>query len=343
MAEKDDIILGLESSCDETAGALLRGGREVLAQFVASQIDLHRQYGGVVPEVACRAHMECLLPGVKRILDEAKITPADISAIAVTNRPGLIGALLIGVTAAKALALAWEVPLIGVNHVEAHIAAARFAEPELRPPYVALVVSGGHTNVYYIPDEATYECRCQTRDDAAGEAFDKVAKILGLGFPGGPRIEKAAKTGNPKAFHWKNSCLPKTGDDFSFSGIKTGVLYAARGQENQMRGPVLLDEKGVADAAASFQRAVVHALVTRTLAVAQETGAKWIALGGGVAANGYLREEMARAAEKIGARVAIPPMNLCTDNAVMIAARGQELLAAGKIDHLGIEALARGK
>ncbi len=320
MTEVPGPILGLESSCDETAAAILAADGRVLAQFVASQIDLHREYGGVVPEIACRAHMECLLPGLKRLFDEAGVTPAELAAVAVTNRPGLIGALLVGVTAAKSLSLAWNKPLIGVSHLEAHIAACTYSHPEMTFPFVALVVSGGHTNVYNLPAEGVYELWGATRDDAAGEAFDKVAKILDLGFPGGPVVQKAAEKGNPKAFPWRDTCLTEDERTLSFSGLKTAVLYAARGQKAGRKGPLLLDTQGVADAAASFQAAVVHALVRRTCAAARQLGVKWIALGGGVAANKPLREELTRAAQAEGRQVAIAPMSLCTDNAVMVAA-----------------------
>lgn len=336
------LILGLESSCDETAGAIVRDGREVVGEFVASQIDLHRKFGGVVPEVACRAHMECLLPGVEALLDESGVHPQSLDAVAVTNRPGLIGALLVGVSAAKGLALAWGKPLVGVHHIEAHIAAAHLAEPQLELPFVALVVSGGHTTIFHIDQNEEYTILGQTLDDAAGEAFDKAAKLLGLDYPGGPAIQRAAEGGNPKAFHWKNACLPDDGVNFSFSGIKTAVLYAARGQNGGRKGPLVLDAAGVADAAASFQRAVVHALVSRTIAAAKKTGVKWIAVGGGVAANRALREKLARAAERVGCRVAIPPFPLCTDNAVMIAARGAALFAQGQVDDLALQAFARG-
>ncbi len=335
------IILGIESSCDETAGAIVQGGREVMAQFVASQLDLHRRFGGVVPEIACRAHMEAMLPGLQTIFADSGITPRSLDAIAVTNRPGLIGALLVGVSAAKALALAWDKPLIGVDHIEAHIAAGSMIEPEMSYPFVALVVSGGHTNVFHVTGPGTYDCLHQTLDDAAGEAFDKVAKILGLGFPGGPAIEQAARTGNPRAYPWRNTCLPKGENNFSFSGIKTAVLYTARGQNQGRKAPLRLTPGEVADAAASFQRAAVHALVTRTIASARQFNVKWIALGGGVAANSLLRREMTDAAGKIGCKIAIPPMALCTDNAVMVAARGHELLQAGKVDDLDLETCAR--
>lgn len=340
----ENLILALESSCDETAGAIMRNGREVLAEFVASQVDLHRAYGGVVPEVACRAHMECLLPGVDTLLHDAGVEPAQLDAVAVTNRPGLIGALLVGVSAAKALALAWDKPLIGVDHIEAHIVAARLAEPELEPPFVALVVSGGHTNLYLIDgtnggrDGMT--CLASTLDDAAGEAFDKAAKLLGLGFPGGPRIEAAARNGDPKAYAWHKSCLPSDGVNFSFSGLKTAVMYTARGRAGR-KGPLLLDEQGVADAAASFQAAVTNALVTRAMEAAEKNGVRWLALGGGVAANGYLRGAIANAAAARDIRVAIPPMSLCTDNAVMVAARAYDLFKAGVRDGLDLETVAR--
>ncbi len=338
------LILALESSCDETAGAIVRDGRDVLSQFVASQVDLHRAYGGVVPEVACRAHMECLLPGVDSLFRDAAVAPVDLSAIAVTNRPGLIGALLVGVSAAKGLAMAWDKPLIGIDHIEGHIAAAGLAEPELRAPYIALVVSGGHTNLYLVPEDnpgrGGMQRLASTLDDAAGEAFDKAAKLLGLGFPGGPRIEAAAKNGDPEAYAWRKTCLPPDGTNFSFSGLKTAVLYAARGRAGR-KGPLLLDEKGVADAAASFQEAVTHALTERTMRAADECRVGWIALGGGVAANGYLRAAMRAAAEKRGLRIAVPPMSLCTDNAVMIAARGAALYDAGVRDGLDLETAAR--
>ncbi|MCD8139474.1 MAG: tRNA (adenosine(37)-N6)-threonylcarbamoyltransferase complex transferase subunit TsaD [Planctomycetaceae bacterium] len=341
---KKSLLLALESSCDETAGAIVKDGRDVLAEFVASQVDLHRAYGGVVPEVACRAHMECLLPGVDALFKQAGVTPADLDAVAVTNRPGLIGALLVGVSAAKGLALAWDTPLIGVDHIEGHIAAAALAEPRLEAPYLALVVSGGHTNLYLVRElgagRGGMECLVSTLDDAAGEAFDKAAKLLGLGFPGGPRIEAAAKSGDGSVYDWRKSCLPPDGVNFSFSGLKTAVMYAARGRAGR-KGPLLLDDAGVADAAASFQESVTNALVTRTLEAAERHGVKWVALGGGVAANGYLRAALARAAAEKGLEVAIPPMSLCTDNAVMIAARAHELFVAGVRDTLSLETVAR--
>lgn len=338
------LILAIETSCDETAGALLRDGRETLAEFVASQVDLHRAYGGVVPEVACRAHMECLLPGVAKLFRDGGVEPRDLDAVAVTCRPGLIGALLVGVSAAKALALAWGKPLIGVDHIEAHIAAAGLACPELTAPYVALVASGGHSNLYLIRGSGSggedMRRLASTLDDAAGEAFDKAAKLLGLGFPGGPRIEEAARAGNPRAFPWLEAGLPPDGENFSFSGLKTAVMYAARGRAGR-KGSLILDKQGVADAAASFQEAVVHALVSRTLAAAARHRVGWIALGGGVAANARLRERLLAAAGERGLRMALPPLGLCTDNAVMVAARAARLFADGALAGLDLEAEAR--
>jgi len=288
--------------------------------------------------------MECLLPGIDRLFRETSVRPADLDAVAVTNRPGLIGALLVGVSAAKGLALAWGKPLVGVDHVEAHVAAAFVAEPDCAAPAVALVVSGGHTHLFRVTlDDAgleTYSPLAWTLDDAAGEAFDKAAKLLGLGFPGGPRMEKAAADGNPDAFPWRNAALPPDGKNFSFSGLKTAVLYAARGRGGRL-GPLLLDAKGVADAAASFQSAVVRALVERSLAAVERERVRWLAIGGGVAANGALRRAFVEEAERRDIRVAIPPMRLCTDNAVMVAARAHSLWAAGVRDGLDLEAAAR--
>jgi N6-L-threonylcarbamoyladenine synthase len=340
MTTGEPLILGVESSCDETSVALVRGG-ETLGVRVASQEELHREFGGVVPEVACRAHMEVLLPSLQSLLEETALRPDAIDAIAVTNRPGLIGALLVGLSAAKGLALGWRKPLVAVDHIEAHITAARLAEPALTFPFVALVVSGGHTTLYEVRGPDHYRYLGGTRDDAAGEAFDKVAAILDLPYPGGPSIERTARGGDEEAFPWRRACLPAEGLDLSFSGIKTAVLYAARGQRAGRKGPLLLDDDRVADAAASFQRAAVHALVTRALQAAETRGVDWIALGGGVAANGVLRATLTQEAQARGRRVAVPPIRLCTDNAVMVAARGAELYAAGRTDPLSCSAAAR--
>lgn len=336
------LTLGIETSCDETAVALLRGGRDVLADYVGTQIERHRAYGGVIPEIACRAHMEWLLPGLRDVLARADVRPERLDAIAVTHRPGLIGAVLVGVTAAKALALAWDKPLVGVDHIDAHIAAARFARPDFAPPHAALVVSGGHTQLHFVDDDATFTTRqiAGTLDDAAGEAFDKAAKLLGLGFPGGPRIEKTAEGGDPDRFPWKRTCLPPDGKNWSFSGLKTAVLHAARGVGKGRTAPLLLDAQGVADAAASFQRAVVFALVERTMEAMRGRGMRRLSLGGGVAANGALRRAFTEAAAREGVDLSIPPMGLCTDNAVMVAFRGAELRRAGVRDPLSLEAFS---
>jgi N6-L-threonylcarbamoyladenine synthase len=285
--------------------------------------------------------MEVLLPSLQTQMEENNITPDMIDAIAVTNRPGLIGALLVGVSAAKGLALAWKKPLIGVNHIEAHITAAHLAFPEIDFPFVALVVSGGHSAIFLVKSKSEYTLVGGTRDDAAGEAFDKAAAILELPYPGGPSIEKTAKNGNPKAYHWKNSCLTKDDTTLSFSGIKTAVLYTAKGQKAGRKGPLLLNEQEVADVAASFQRSVVHALVKRSVNLAKKHGVNWIAIGGGVAANSALREHMSKEAKKNGINTAIPPFNLCTDNAIMVASRGYELYMEGKLDSLDLGTNAR--
>jgi N6-L-threonylcarbamoyladenine synthase len=326
MADPDTLILGIESSCDETAVAILHDGREILAHKLASQSDLHRRFGGVVPEVACRAHMEVFLPLASEALAEAQVEAEQIDAIAVTNRPGLVGALLVGVAAAKGLALAWDKPLVGVDHIEAHISAARLVNPGISFPFVALVVSGGHTTLYLVRSPGEYEEVARTRDDAAGEAFDKAASALGLPYPGGPSIQRAAELGDDTAYDWRRACLPGDGLDLSFSGLKTAVLYAARGQARGRRDPLLLDEQGIADAAASFQTAIAHALVTRTMQVAKREAVDWVAIGGGVAANQRLRADLVEAADEAGVHLALPPMHLSTDNAIMVAARGHEVL-----------------
>lgn len=335
------LLLGIETSCDETSVALVRGGTEIVGARVASQTDLHRRFGGVVPEVACRAHMEAVLPLAEELFQECDTCHDELDGIAVTNRPGLIGALLVGLSAAKGLALAWSKPLVGVNHIEGHITAARLACPSITYPFAALVVSGGHTNIFLVHDPDRYEEVGGTRDDAAGEAFDKAAAILDLPYPGGPAIERAARGGNAKRFPWKRSCLVDDGASLSFSGIKTAVLYAARGQGGGRKGPLLLDAAGVADAAASFQRAAVFALVTRLIQAGRRHEVDWLALGGGVAANQALRAALQKEADAAGFAVAIPPFELCTDNAVMIAARGHELLAQGRTDDLALDAQAR--
>lgn len=321
----DLLVLGIESSCDETAAAVIAGGRRVLSNVIASQVDLFTQYGGVVPEIASRKHLELILPVIKEALAEAKVTLEQIDAIAVTHGPGLVGALLVGLSAAKALAFAQEKPLIGVNHLQGHIYANFLVEEEPQFPLVCLIVSGGHTDLVYMKDHGQMELLGRTRDDAAGEAFDKVARSCGLGYPGGPAVEKLARQGNPD-----NVSLPKvrTDDpyDFSFSGLKTAVLQYVHKLEQ--KGEVL-DEQGRADLAASFQRVVTTALVERTVMAAQEKGVKQVIMAGGVASNGALRQAMGEALAPLGIRLGYPPPILCTDNAAMIGAAGHYLHVAG--------------
>ena len=308
-------ILAIETSCDETAAAVVENGRRVLSSVVSSQVDLHACFGGVVPEVASRAHVELLTPVVAEALLEAGVEGRELDAVAVTIGPGLIGALLVGISAAKAYSLAWGIPLVGVNHMEAHLHAAFLEEPDLQLPVVVLLVSGGHTLLIAMgsagPDEAfpfTYRLLGQTIDDAAGEAFDKVARFLGLGYPGGPAIDRLAVEGNPEAVRFPRA-MRDDGYDFSFSGLKTSVI-------NHVRKRPELD---VADIAASFQEAVVDVLITKARRAAEQLGAGGICIGGGVAANSVLRRRLAEVCAEDGIRAYVPSRALCTDNAAMIA------------------------
>ena len=317
------LVLGIESSCDETAAAVLAAGRRVLSSVVASQDDVHAPYGGVVPELASRRHIEVVVPVVERALADAGVRLADLDGIAVTHGPGLVGSLLVGCSMAKALAWVRRLPLVGVNHLEGHIFAAFVADDPPEYPFVALVVSGGHTALYHAPAPLRYALVGQTRDDAAGEAFDKVAKLLGLGFPGGPVVQRIAERGDPAALPLPLARMSDGGADFSFSGIKTAVsLHVKR------HGPLAPGE--VADVAASFQAAVVRALVRPTVRAALRLGVPRIVLTGGVAANGPLRAALAAEAASHGLRLHIPPPQLCTDNAAMITAAGAARLAAGE-------------
>jgi N6-L-threonylcarbamoyladenine synthase len=305
------VILGIETSCDETAASLVMGGSDVLSSIVSTQIDLHAQYGGVVPEIASRAHLELLNPVIARAFVEAGIEEARVDAVAATVGPGLIGALLVGVSAAKALALAWDVPFIGVNHLEAHLYAAFLEDPSLELPLVVLLVSGGHTMLIEMRGHGDYRLLGQTIDDAAGEAFDKVARYLGLGYPGGPAIDRAAEEGDPQAIAFPRAML-HDGLDFSFSGLKTAVVNHVRNHP----------DVSTYDVAASFQTAVVDVLVAKARRAARAVGAKGLVLGGGVAANSLLRERFRAAAEDEGIRSFLPSRVMCTDNAAMIAATG---------------------
>jgi N6-L-threonylcarbamoyladenine synthase len=309
-------FLALETSCDETAAAVFTDEPRILSNVVASQTDLHARFGGVVPEVAARAHLQRLLPVIDEALRRAGISLDQIGCVAVLNTPGLIGALLVGVSAAKMLALALGVPLVSANHIEAHIYACRVAAGRDIFPCVGLVVSGGHTTLFDCRDALHFTRLGATLDDAAGEAFDKVASLLDLGFPGGPAVERAARGGNPKAFALPRSFLHDDRLDFSFSGLKTAVLYTLRGQDG--RGTVDLSERR-ADLAASFQQAVVDVLAAKCRQALRRTGHARLAAGGGVTANRCLRDALRRMADEQGAELFIPPPELCTDNAAMAA------------------------
>ena len=307
----NDRILGIETSCDETAAAVVAGGRDVLSSVVSSQIDLHARFGGVVPEIASRAHVDLIVPVVAEAMLHAGVEGPDVAAVACTVGPGLIGSLLVGVSHAKALALVWGVPFVGVNHLEGHLYASFLEEPDLELPAVVLLVSGGHTLLILMEAPGRYRLLGGTIDDAAGEAFDKVARFLGLGYPGGPAIDRLSMEGDPHAVDFPRG-LKGEGFDFSFSGLKTSVITYVR------KHP----ELDVADVAASFQEAVVDVLVTKARAAAKETGAKAICLAGGVAANSSLRERTLDACIADGLHAYLPSRAMCTDNAAMIAAAG---------------------
>jgi tRNA N6-adenosine threonylcarbamoyltransferase len=310
-------ILGIETSCDETAAAIVDDGRIVRSSVVSSQVDLHARYGGVVPEIASRAHVELVNDVIGEALLEAGATLADVDAVAAVHGPGLAGALLVGVSAAKAIALATGVPYVGVNHHEAHIYAALLDDADLEPPLLTLIVSGGHTLLVAMDDHGCYRVLGQTVDDAAGEAFDKVARFLGLGYPGGPAIDRLAPTGNANAIGFPRPMLDD-GDDFSFAGLKTAVVQYVR------KHP----DSAVPDVAASFQAAVVDVLVTKLLRVAENTGIETVVIGGGVAANSALRDRLLDEGARRGLRVVVPAIGLCTDNAAMVASAAHWRLGA---------------
>ena len=311
--DESTLVLGIETSCDETAAALVMGGNDVVSSVVSSQIEIHADFGGVVPEIASRAHVETLNPVVARAIVEAGVDEGRIDAVACTNGPGLIGALLVGVSAAKTLALAWDVPYVGVNHLEAHLYSAFLEDPTLEFPLVVLLVSGGHTMLVEMQDHGRYRLLGQTIDDAAGEAFDKVARFLDLGYPGGPAIDAAALDGDPESMRFPRALTGDPDDlNFSFSGLKTAVMNHVR------KHP----DVASADVAASFQMAVVDVLVRKARRAAETVGATGIVLGGGVAANSLLREEMLGACAADGLRGFLPSRSMCTDNAAMIAATG---------------------
>lgn len=334
-------ILGIETSCDETCAAVVDDGRRVLSNVVATQTEIHRKYGGVVPEIASRAHLEALVPVVDEALEQAATRAADVDAVAVVHRPGLIGSLLLGVTAAKTLAWLHDVPLVGVNHIEAHIYAACLERDELPFPCIGLIVSGGHTSLYACDGPRAQTLLGATTDDAAGEAFDKVASILGLPYPGGPSIDLAAAGGSPKAVRFSRPWLSRDSFDFSFSGVKTAVLYHVRGQGAGAKDrPTDLTEQEIADVAASFQECVVDVLVGKTLRAAEARGLDRIIVGGGVAANRRLRARFQEAAEAAGLDLILPEMCFCTDNAAMVAGLAYHDVAAGRVAGLDLETRA---
>ena len=312
--KKDVLILAIETSCDETAAAVVKNGREVLSNTIYTQIKLHTMFGGVVPEIASRKHIENINPVIRKALEDAGVTLDDIDAIGVTYGPGLVGALLVGVAEAKAIAFAKNKPLVGVHHIEGHISANYVENKELEPPFVALVVSGGHTHLVKVNDYGEYEIVGRTRDDAAGEAFDKVARAIGLGYPGGPKIDKLAKEGNPDAIEFPRAHVDDAPYDFSFSGIKSAVLNYINSANMQGK------EINRADVAASFQKAVVDALVSRAVRLAKECGMDKLAIAGGVASNSALRAAIQEECTKNNIRFYSPSPILCTDNAAMIGA-----------------------
>ena len=323
MADKDVVILAIESSCDETAAAVVKNGREVLSNVISSQIALHTLYGGVVPEIASRKHIEKINQVIQEALDEAHVTLDDIDAIGVTYGPGLVGALLVGVAAAKAISYAKKIPLVGVHHIEGHISANYIENKDLEPPFLCLVVSGGHTHLVKVADYGKYEILGRTRDDAAGEAFDKVARAIGLGYPGGPKIEKAAREGNPMAIPFPKAKVNDNPYDFSFSGVKSAVL-------NYINGCKMKNIEIVpADIAASFQKAVTDVLIAHAMHAAEEFKIDKLAIAGGVASNSVLREGMRAACEKRGISFYHPSPIFCTDNAAMIGAAAYYEYLAG--------------
>ncbi|AYE34698.1 tRNA (adenosine(37)-N6)-threonylcarbamoyltransferase complex transferase subunit TsaD [Clostridium septicum] len=326
------LILSIESSCDETSAAVIKDGREVLSNIIATQIDTHMKYGGVVPEVASRMHIEVINGVVMEALEKAGVTLDDIDAIGVTYGPGLVGALLVGLQYAKGLAFASKKPLVGVNHIEGHISANYIQHKDLEPPFVSLVVSGGHTFIVHVKNYGEYEVIGQTRDDAAGEAYDKVARALGLGYPGGPKIDKLAKEGNENAIEFPKANFHEETLDFSFSGVKSSVLnYINKCKMQNI-------EFNKADVAASFQKAVIDVLKDNVIKTCKKKKVDKIAIAGGVASNSSLRKELIEAAGKLGIQVLFPEPILCTDNAAMIGSAAYFNLTNGKISPLNLNA-----
>ena len=332
------LILGIESSCDETAAAVVRDGREILSSVISSQIELHKPFGGVVPELASREHLEKIDPIVDRALKEANVSLDDIEGVAVTQGPGLVGSLLVGVCYAKALAFAMEVPFIGVNHIEGHVYSIAFENPKIEYPALALIVSGGHTNLFFIPEEGKYKVVSRTRDDAAGEAFDKVAKMLGLDYPGGPIVEKLAKEGDKKKIKFPIAKISDGKPDYSFSGLKTAVMRYIRENDVQPVGENETPGQQIKDVCASFQYTVVKSLLKNVEKLAEELNPKTLIVAGGVACNNSLREASEKLAKKLNLPVYFPSKHLSTDNAAMIAAAGNFYLEKGECADLRMTA-----
>ena len=349
------LVLGIETSCDETAASVVRDGTRILSDVVVSQMEIHREFGGVVPELASRKHIQAISLVVEEALERANIAPEQIEAIGVTRGPGLIGCLLVGIATAKGMALALGIPICGVHHLHAHLFAALLDRTDLTFPFVGLVVSGGHTSLFHVKGPLDIELVGKTRDDAAGEAFDKVAKLLGLGYPGGPIIEEEARGIEPGTLRFPRALMEKDSLDFSFSGLKTAVLKSVEGlfdvkQRNDRAGsfhplvsPVRLQEarNEIRVVAAAFQEAVVETLVVKGLRCAEKYASEKLVVCGGVAANRALRERMIKEGTRLGIEPVFPPIRLCTDNAAMVAARASALLAAGETDDLGFGALSR--
>ncbi|RDY23248.1 tRNA (adenosine(37)-N6)-threonylcarbamoyltransferase complex transferase subunit TsaD [Romboutsia maritimum] len=329
---KDIITLAIESSCDETSAAILKNGREVLSNIISTQIELHKKFGGVVPEVASRKHIENIDIVVQEALEEANVGFNDIDHIAVTYGPGLVGALLVGLSHAKALAYTLDIPLVGVNHIEGHVSANYIEHKELKPPFITLIVSGGHTHLVEVKDYGEYEILGKTRDDASGEAFDKIARAMNLGYPGGPIIDKLAKQGNKHAIEFPRAYLDD-GYDFSFSGLKSSVLNYLNAKKMKKEDIV------VEDVAASFQESVVEVLSTKAIKAASEKGYKTIALAGGVASNSALREKITQMAKEYEIDIKYPPLVLCTDNAAMIGCAGYYNFIKGKVSDMSLNAV----